>query len=259
MGYNAQSESAKSGWQCREGLTSPSQNPCTAISNPSPAAGLSVTRLRLTIRRLPPPTAEGFRPLGWALEAEMAQSQDPPTRPPLLGWGSGRCSSHPTPSRKLLPSRGGGDWPVEAAVRVQRPKIGLASRCPGADKTRARERGARGLLRNAGSWRRVPAGPGEGVGQGWGSVPSLARAPWGTGAQSSSSSPSPRSQRRSMARGRDLGQWPGLLGQVARTRGSQAGRLGAGGGADSRGAESRPHLDHLLKGTVGQQGNLLDR
>lgn len=86
--------------------------------------------------------------------------------------------------------------------------------------------------------------------RGRGSVPSLARAPGGSRVQSSNSSPSPRGQRRSMAPGRDLGPRPGQLGQVSRT--GLAGRAGRGWGAGpAPGAESRPHLDHLLKGTVG--------
>lgn len=78
--------------------------------------------------------------------------------------------SHPTPTHKLLPSRGGGDWPGKAAVWGQRPKIGLASsRTWWLNKTRALDTGARrGLLRNAGSRRGVPAGPREGVGRGVG-------------------------------------------------------------------------------------------
>lgn len=101
--------------------------------------------------------------------------------------------------------------------------------------------------------------PGQGrKGWGRGSVPSLARAPGGSGAQSSSSSPSPRGQRRSMARGRDLGPRSGQLGQVSRT--GLAGRARRGWEAGpAPGAESRPHLDHLLKETVVQEGNLLDR
>lgn len=58
--------------------------------------------------------------------------------------------------------------------------------------------------------------------------------------------------------GRDLGPGPRRLGQVARDWASQAGQAGAGGGTSS-GAGPRPHLVHLLKGTGGQEGNLLDR
>lgn len=56
-------------------------------------------------------------------------------------------------------------------------------------------------------------------------------------------------------RDRDLGPdgWPGR-----EALGKPGGPSGGGGGA-STGAGPRPHLVHLLKGTVGQEGNLLDR
>ena len=110
-----------------------------------------------------------------------------------------------------------------------------------------------GLLERASSGMPTPGGGG---GAGRGSVPSKARAPGGSGAQrSSSSSLSPRGQRRSMARGRDLGPRPGRLGLGARTGRAGPAEQGRGAGPEP-GAESRPHLDHLLKGTVGQEGNL---
>jgi hypothetical protein len=58
--------------------------------------------------------------------------------------------------------------------------------------------------------------------------------------------------------GRDLGPRPRQLGQVAGV--GKPGRPGGGGGVGpDPGAESWPHLVHLLKETVGQEGNLLDR
>lgn len=99
-------------------------------------------------------------------------------------------------------------------------------------------RGEKGLLRNAGSCRLLPASR-EREG-GVVSVPSSARAPGGSGAQSSSSSASPRGQRRSMAPARtwDLGPdgW-------ARSRGTgQARRAkrGWGRGHHGGGASTSP-------------------
>lgn len=127
-------------------------------------------------------------------------------------------------------------WPVDS------PAVGHSERA-------GEGLGEQGLLRNAGFCRGVLAWPREGVGgRGWGRggvagagargrglVPSLVRAPGGSGVQSSSTSPSPRGQRRSMAPGRDLGQRPGRQGLVARDWGSRAGRAGAGGGASAGG------------------------
>lgn len=157
------------------------------------------------------------------------------------GWLRGHGFHSPPPRHRLLAHRRGVTDPGLQRFRVKDQSLARSvdSRASGANHGAGEGRGVEALFRNAGSFGGERAGPrGRWERRGQGSVPSLARAPRGSGAQSSSSSsaggsPSPRDQRRSMAPGRDLGPRPGRQCQVPRDWG-EPGRPG-GGGVRARG------------------------
>lgn len=88
----------------------------------------------------------------------------------------------------------------------------------------------------------------------------LGARPWGQRGAEQQQQPKPQEP----APLHGAGPGPGTVARTAEPGGEDWGgarqaEWGWGAGLAPGGAESWPHLDHLLKGTVGQEGNLLDR